>query len=82
MTFHISYHFVNDIEMEKTGLCGENSFMWLSTVTVGRLLRAFKFHEMWRIPLLNWDCDHGITNFNTYGNPQDITRTRPQLWFR
>jgi hypothetical protein len=38
--------------MEQTGLCGENSFMWLSTVTAGRLLRAFKFHEMRRIPWL------------------------------
>jgi len=38
--------------MEQTGLCGENSFMWLSTVTARRLFRAYKFHEMWRIPSL------------------------------
>jgi len=36
--------------MEQTGLCSENSFMWLNTVTADRLLRAFKFHEMLRVP--------------------------------
>jgi len=38
--------------MEQTGLCSENSFMWLNTVTADRLLRAFKFHEMLRVPWL------------------------------
>jgi hypothetical protein len=35
-TFRISYHFISNIKMKQTGMCGENPVMWLSTVPADR----------------------------------------------
>lgn len=78
----MSQSFVNNILMKRSGMCGENyihlaqySDRWLAVTSLQFARNAANF-------LTISDSDYGSANFNTFCNPQDITRTRPPLLFR